>query len=413
MQPITSRSFAARAWLALLFMFTSIGTAPLPTQAADAPPLDALPFAGDDTFQVRPLDVRGGGNATLAIDRAYGPLADAAGHLAPRLIGGTVAAFSDLEVAPAADAPPAFAVAINGVPVAGEWLLVSAGVYRLAVPTDTLLFPAPGTADVPLLPRPNALALTGEDTSLRWLQLVVPGAPPVLYMAGADTNCGAPGVQPVAESFGDWARWLAADGVPFVAPDRDGHLGIVEQLRYLDDGYAQVVRTYGPNRPEVSPRVTLIGYSMGGLVARQWAATHPGLVVGLVTVATPNDGTAAVTSVLARLSAGCAAGVLRDLAPAAFAAFNRQYDLSAYWSPAAARVVSVAAVPAQGERTDGVVTEASALALSYAQPIVWTPAPGVRTSRPLHNLVMHAEQVYRDVRAAAQLAAPLRDSRTP
>lgn len=421
-----TRAFGMRALLALLFV-SLLPVAPSPpVRAADAP---ALPFAGDDTFQIGPLVIADGGTVTLRIDRAYGPLADAAGHLALRLIGGPVAANADLDVAlvAPADAPapaPRLIVAVNGVPMVGEWLpaVTTAsgdarrGVYRLAVPTAHLLFPAPGDATAPLTPRLNTLTFSGpssgERTALAGIRLTVPGAPPVLYMAGADTNCGTPGVQPVAESFGSWAGWLATDGVPFVAPDRDGHLSVAEQVRYLDLGYAQIVRTYGPDRPDVSPRVTLVGFSMGGLVARQWAAMHPGLAVNLVTVATPNNGTDAVSGLLARFTAGCAAGVLRDLAPAAFAAFNSRYDLGTYGAPANARVVSVAAVPVQGARTDGVVTEASALALPYATKIVWTPAPGTRTFGPLHALVMHAEPVYRDVRAVTQFALPLRDPRT-
>ena len=276
-----------------------------------------------------------------------------------------------------------------------------------------MLFPQPGDADPALTPRPNSLTLTGGAASLNWLRLVVPGAPPALLMAGADLSCGTPGPTDPVETWNDWGRWLTADGVPYRAPARDGRLTILEQLPALDTGYAALRRAYGPDRPGLSPRVTLVGYSMGGLVTRLWAFQHPGVVTQLIDLATPNAGTAEASNFFAVFLSRCASGALHDLAPLFVSAFNARVDLSHYWEPdpAAMHVTTIAGVPASGDRTDGVVDEASANALPYAAHFTWTPESQGR-SFSLHLAIPHAEKVYTDLRSWTRFAAPLPDTRT-
>ncbi len=375
-----------------------------------------LPFAGDDAFLAGAVAVADGTTTTVVIDRAYGELADEAGHLASSLPGATVSATADFDVAPTDGAMPGFDVTINGAAVSGPWGVVpgQVGVYRLTVPTADLRFPALGDETHALTPQANVVAFSGgagDAASLAWLRLTVTGTPPVLLVAGADLACTPSGPLPVDETFGDWARWLTADGIPFVAPDRDGHGTVAEQLPFLDNGYAAIRRMYGPDRPGLSPRVTLLGYSMGGLVAREWAAEHPGVVARFITVSTPNGGTDAARSSLAALAARCASGAIHDLTPEFVASFNARYDLAHYWDPAPAteHVVSLAAAPVIGNLSDGLVTKDSALALTYAQKLVWTPATRVFS---LHQAVMHAPQVYHDLRTWSQFDQPTRDTRT-
>lgn len=400
-------------WLTIAALVLAL-CASFPAAPATAAP---LPFAGDDTFQIGPLAVADGATATVIVDRAYGPIADDAGHLLPGLIGASVAANADLDVSTDDGAVPPFSIAVNGQPVVAQWYFAPGlvNVFRLSVPTAALLFPKPGNTDRALTPRANQLTFSGSSASLGWLRLTVPGASPALLMAGADLGCGPTGPQPVTDTWNDWQQWLAADSVPSVAPARDGHLSIADQLPSLDNGYAQVRRMYGPDRPGLAPRVTLVGYSMGGLVARQWAVTHPGVVTQFVSIATPNAGTDNAAGFFAVLVSRCSASALHDLTPEFVAGFNQHTSLVNYWAPDAAfsHVTAVAAVPAaaSGNPTDGLVPEESALALSYAYGIVWSPEPDARVLS-LHAAVTHARKVYTDVRAWTQFTQPVRDART-
>jgi pimeloyl-ACP methyl ester carboxylesterase len=364
---------------------------------------------------VGPVSVTDGTSITVAVDRAYGPLADDAGHLRTRLIGGSVAATSDLQVAPGDGQKPGFAVAVNQVAVPGEWQPVSGrdGVWHLAVPTTVLLFPKPGDANHALTPRANSVTLSGALGALNWLRFIVPGTPPALLMAGMDFSCDPPGITNPTDTWNDWGRWLTRDGVEYAAPDRDGHVGILDQIPALDNGYAMIRRVFGPDRPGITPRITLVGYSMGGLVARAWAVQHPGIITQFMTIATPNAGTDAATNFFAVFLTRCAAGALHDLAPDVVSAFNVKDDLSSYWSPdpATLHVTSVALVPATGERTDGIVPEESALALPYAIHFTWTQDPNTRTFS-LHAFAPHVEQIYTQLRDWTQFATPMRDIRT-
>jgi hypothetical protein len=404
------RSWCGRFCIALLLLLelgaTGVAT---PVGAAD------IPAAGDDTFQIGPVTITDGTPIAVAIDRAYGPLADDAGHLRPALIGGSVAATSDLQLAPRDGQKPAFAVAINQIPVPGDWQPVEgkAGAWHLPVPTAAILFPQPGDADRALTPRANRVVLSGASGTLDWLRLIVPGTPPALLMAGMDFSCNPPGITDPTDTWNDWGRWLNRDGIEYAAPARDGHLGIVDQLFALDTGYTAIRRQFGPDRPGLTPRITLVGYSMGGLVARAWAVQHPGVVTQFITIATPNAGTDAATNFFAVFLTRCAAGALHDLAPDVVSAFNVKSDLSHYWAPdpAMLHVTSVALVPASGERTDGVVPEESALALPYAVHFTWSPDPNTRTFS-LHALAPHVEQIYTQLRDWTQFAIPVRDTRT-
>ncbi len=112
----------ARAmWLALVLIVVLVctsfanGATPMRVTAA------ALPFAGDDAFLAGPVAVADGASTVVMIDRAYGPLADDAGHLAPSLMGATVSATADFDVALTDGAMPDFDVTINGVAVPGPW----------------------------------------------------------------------------------------------------------------------------------------------------------------------------------------------------------------------------------------------------------------------------------------------------
>jgi pimeloyl-ACP methyl ester carboxylesterase len=399
-------------WLiALVFVLQAgiFGLVTSPVAATD------LPFAGDDTFQIGPLTVSDPTAVVVVVDRAYGPLADDVGHLSTDLIGKSVSSDTTLEVATADGTAPTCAVAINGVAVQGVWQPVGTdGVYRLTLPTAQVLFPQPGDADHALTPRPNSLVLSGGSASLNWLRLIVPGAPPALLMAGADLSCGTPGPTDTLDTWDDWGRWLTADGVPYNAPARDGRVTIAEQLPSLDTGYATLRHDYGPDRPGLSPRVALVGYSMGGLVTRLWAFQHPGVVTQLLDLATPNDGTEDATNFFAVFLSRCAGGALHDLAPAFVADFNARVDLSHYWDPdpATQHVTSIAGVPATGERTDGVVDEASADALPYATNLTWTPDESGGRSDVLHIAIPHAEKVYTELRDATRFTAPLPDART-
>jgi pimeloyl-ACP methyl ester carboxylesterase len=411
MRVINRAARYGRWFIALVFVMQASVFGPI------APPVSAadLPFAGDDTFQIGPVAVSDPTTVSVVVDRAYGPLADDAGHLAATLIGTSVSPDTGLEVATADGTAPAFAVAINGVAVGGAWQSTGAsGVYRLTLPTARVLFPQPGDADHALTPRPNSLTLTGGSASLNWLRLVVPGAPPALLMAGADLSCGTPGPTDTLETWADWGRWLTADGVPYNAPARDGRVTVAEQLPALDTGYAALRHAYGPDRPGLSPRVTLVGYSMGGLVTRLWAFQHPGIVIQLINLATPDAGTEEATNFFAVFFSRCAGGALHDLAPLFVSAFNARVDLSHYWDPdpATVHVTSIAGVPATGERTDGVVDEASADALSYAAHLTWTPDDDSGRSVTLHLAIPHAEAVYDDLRAWTHFTAPLPDART-
>ncbi|MCA1666771.1 MAG: GPI inositol-deacylase, partial [Thermomicrobia bacterium] len=226
-------------------------------------------------------------------------------------------------------------------------------------------------------------------------------------------SCGSPGPTDPTDTWNDWSRWLMADGIPSRAPARDGRLTVVEQLPALDNGYASLRRAYGPDRPGLSPRVTLVGYSMGGLVARLWAFQHPGVVTQLVEIASPDAGTDAATNFFAILLAPCASGALHDLTPFVVSAFNRRVDLSHYWDPdpAATHITTIAAVPPAGDQTDGVVTEASADALPYATHLTWTPNAAEREFS-LHAALPHAVEVYTELRDASHFASPLLDART-
>lgn len=399
-------------WLVALVFVLQIAApvaARVPERVAD------IPLAGDDTFQVGPTTVSDPTAVSVPVDRAYGPLADDAGHLRADLIGTSVATDTALEVAPTDGAQPAFSVAINGVAVQGSWQLAGpvSRVYRLTFPTARVLFPPPGDGQSALTPRANTLTLTGASVSLDWLRLVVPGTPPALLMAGADLSCGNPGPTDPTDTWNDWGRWLTADGIPSRAPARDGRLTIAEQLPALDDGYTFLRRAYGPDRPGLSPRVTLVGYSMGGLVARLWAYQHPGVVAHLVEIASPDAGTDAATNFFAIFLSPCASGALHDLSPIFVSAFNSRVDLSHYWDPdpAATHITTIAAVPPTGEHTDGVVPEASADALPYATHLTWTPDAAGR-SLSLHTAIPHAATVYTDLRDAAHFAGPLPDART-
>ncbi len=378
---------------------------PLPVGAA------AIPYAGDDAFQT--VGISGVG-ATIIVDRAYGTLVDDAGHLTLGIIGTSVAPVAELAVAPDDGLLPKTGVSVNGVSVSSPWSYVpgESGVYRVSVPATALLFPRPGDANRALTPRPNAVGC-GAEVALRWVRLTVPGAPPALLMAGADLGCGPTGPQDVTATWGEWQQWLAQDNVLSVAPPRDGHLSIAAQLPALDGGYAQIRRMYGPDRPDVSPRVTLMGYSMGGLVARQWAVQHPGVVTQFVSLAVPNAGADAALNFFTALVSRCAGDALRDLAPDAVAAFNGRADLAHYWGaePAFMHLTQVAAVPLSGTLTDGLVTKESALALPFAYTVIWSPDPN---SRPpsLHGAVPHTRQIYTGVRAWAQFASPVRDGRS-
>lgn len=397
-------------WLvALIFVVrgTVIGPVASPVAAAD------LPFAGDDTFQVGSVAVADPTTLSVSVDRAYGPLADDAGHLRADLIGKSVAPEIALEVS-GTDGAPGFAVAINDFAVRGVWQPIGGnGAYRLTLPTAQVLFPQPGDGARALVPRANSLTLTGGSASLNWLRLIVPGAPPALLMAGADFSCNPPGITEPTETWNDWGAWLTADGVPYSAPARDGHVTILEQLPSLDNGYAFLRRAYGPDRPGLSPRVALVGYSMGGLVARLWAYQHPGVVTQLIDLATPNAGTEAATNFFTVFFSRCASGALHDLTPLFISAFNATVDLTHYWDPdsPAMHMTTVAGVPAVGERTDGLVDEASANALPYAAHFIWTPESGGRSSS-LHLAIPHAEKVYTDLRAWTRFASPLPDART-
>lgn len=407
----SSRGARYGRWLvALIFVaqMSLFGAVAPPAAAAD------LPFAGDDTFQIGPVTADDATTVSVIVDRAYGPLADDAGHLRADLIGKSVVPDTLLEVSTTDGGPPAFGVAINGFAVRDAWQPAGAdGVYRLTVPTAQVLFPQPGDADRALTPRPNSLDLTGGSARLHWLRLVVPGAPPALLMAGADFSCGTPGPSDPVETWNDWGRWLAADGVPYSAPARDGRLTILDQLPSLDGGYAFLRRAYGPDRPGLSPRVTLVGYSMGGLVARLWTFQHPGVVTQLIDLATPNAGTEVASNFFTLFLSRCASGALHDLTPLFVAVFNARVDLSHYWDPepAAMHVTTIAGVPAAGERTDGLVDEASANALPYAAHLTWTPDDGGR-SFSLHLAITHAETVYTDLRAWTRFTSPLPDART-
>jgi pimeloyl-ACP methyl ester carboxylesterase len=397
-------------WLvALVFVVQAAAFGAVGSSTAAA----GLPFAGDDTFQIGPVTVADPTTVSVSIDRAYGPLADDTGHLRADLIGKSVASEAALEVS-GADGPPEFSVAINGFAVQDAWQPTGAnGVYRLALPTAQVLFPQPGDADHALIPRANSLTFTGGAASLNWLRLIVPGAPPALLMAGADFSCNPPGITEPTDTWNDWGAWLTADGVPYSAPARDGHVTILEQLPSLDNGYAFLRRAYGPDRPGLSPRVSLVGYSMGGLVTRLWAFQHPGVVTQLMDIATPNAGTDAATNFFTVFLSRCASGALHDLTPLFVSAFNATADLSHYWDPDSPvmHVTTIAGVPATGERTDGLVDEASANALPYAAHFTWTPE-GTGRSMSLHLAIPHAEKVYTDLRAWTRFTSPLPDQRT-
>ncbi len=395
--------------LALLMQMTGSVAARMLEAATDPP------FAGDDTFPVGPTAVSDPTDVSVLVDRAYGPLADNAGHLRADLIGTSVATDTAVEVAPTDGAQPAFSVAINGVAAPGAWQPAGSArrAYRLIVPTAQVLFPQPGDADNALVPRANTLTLTGASASLDWVRLIVPGTPPALLMAGADLSCGPPGPTDPTDTWNDWGRWLTADGIPYRAPARDGRLTVAEQLPALDTGYSFLRHAYGPDRPGLSPRVTLVGYSMGGLVARLWAFQHPGIVTQLVEIASPDAGTDAATNFFAAFLSRCASGALHDLSPFFVADFNTRVDLSHYWDPdrAASHITTVAAVPPTGDHTDGVVAEMSADALPYATHLTWTPDISGR-SFSLHAAIPHAEKVYTDLRDTSRFASPLPDGRT-
>jgi hypothetical protein len=404
-------SLPVRALLSVLFLM-QLGLAAAPAASVAAA---GLPQAGDDTFQIGPETVADGTPVGLTVDRAYGPLADDAGHLTPSLIGSSVVAMSDLQVAPSDGQQPVGTVAVNGVSVPGGWQAVSgvASVYRLAVPTTALLFPQQGDANHALMPRANSILFSGGSLSLNWLRLIVPGTPPALLMAGMDFSCNPPGITNPTDTWNDWGRWLTQDGVPYSAPARDGHLGILDQVVSIDSGYTAIRHIYGPDRPGLTPRITLVGYSMGGLVARAWAVEHPGIVTQFITIATPNAGTDAATNFFAAFLSRCALGALHDLAPDVVSAFNVKSDLSQYWAPdpPMLHVTSMAVVPPTGERTDGVVPEESALALPYAVHFTRMPEPG-SNSFSLHALAPHVEQIYMQLRDWTQFTTPMRDTRT-
>ncbi len=71
--------------LALLMQMTGSVAARMLETATDPP------FAGDDTFPVGPTAVSDPTDVSVLVDRAYGPLADNAGHLRADLIGTSVA----------------------------------------------------------------------------------------------------------------------------------------------------------------------------------------------------------------------------------------------------------------------------------------------------------------------------------
>jgi polyhydroxyalkanoate synthase len=72
--------------------------------------------------------------------------------------------------------------------------------------------------------------------------------------------------------------------VDFGVPDsRDRHLRFEDHLRVIDLAMNKLLAQTG------AKRATLLGYCLGGIFATVYAATHPGNVHNLVTLATPVD----------------------------------------------------------------------------------------------------------------------------
>jgi len=234
------------------------------------------------------------------------------------------------EVSPASDLPA-------GLPVAGE---------------GPALYPELGACPIP--PRYPDAAHLAQIAARSLAEHPVPGLPEPLYLRQPDAR--EPG-QPKRKELQRPGRRQRILGRPAsVLVDRGD-----KRLCQADnpDGSGDRGAQDGPDRPGLTPRVTLVGYSMGGLVVRLWAFRHPGVVMHLVELASPDAGTDAATNFFAIFLSRCASGALHDLTPFFVSDFNNRVDLSHYWDPdpASTHITTVAAVPPTGEHPDGSVPE--------------------------------------------------------
>ncbi len=298
---------------------------PTPPPAGEEPPetVPGLPVRLDDEFYG--LDPDPGYKSyahnpitiTVPITRYYGPVDDE-GRLLDEAIGRSVAAQAELtvmafdvdnpvddasarsSVAPAtsgegsrADAPEVDRVFVNGQLVGqltgadGAWRPVTFPVEVTALRFPKLSQGGPEVTAANVITITVDEAETGRAVQVAWARLKVPGVRPMVLMAGFDSNPLHNGPTATHTTWRKWVdQFLPDDGLDGFAvnPPRDGHASIADGAWYLDPAAQEQRRRFGVDRVDV------VGYSMGGLWAREYAWQRPEVVNGVVMIGTPNGG---------------------------------------------------------------------------------------------------------------------------
>jgi len=285
---------------------------PTPPPQGEEPPetIPSLPSRLDDEFYGQDPDPGYKTRAhnpitiTLPITRYYGPVDDE-GHLLPGALGRSAAAQAELTVmafdvdcpadsnchlTPGAEIDRLF---LNGQFI-GQ-LTGEDGAWRpVSFPVDVtgLRFPKPGQ-NGPEVTAANVVTLTvdeagaGRAVQVAWARLKVPGARPMVLMAGFDSNPLHSGPNPTDTTWGNWVKaFLPGDGLDGfgVNPARDGHASIADGAWYIAPAAQAQLQRFGVEKVDV------VGYSMGGLWAREYAWQRPEMVNRVVMIGTPNGG---------------------------------------------------------------------------------------------------------------------------
>lgn len=123
-----------------------------------------------------------------------------------------------------------------------------------------------------------------------------------------------------------------------------GDTSVASQSAFLEQTVARLQASHG-----LDPRFSIVAHSMGGLVARHFVDTRPGVVTGLVTLGTPHHGSPLADDFAwAGLFMG-ATDAIADLAPERCAAFNRSHPAAAASFAPGGRLFTI---EGDGDRTD-------------------------------------------------------------
>jgi pimeloyl-ACP methyl ester carboxylesterase len=152
----------------------------------------------------------------------------------------------------------------------------------------------PGEPAGTVQPKRNTLSVTlnGEwQLRIHWMTIEIDCADPVLLVHGWNST----GMDTWKD---DWGLFMSDDlGLPY---DRQANLGkaktLVSNLRDIAGEVGAMQAAYGVKR------ITMVGHSKGGIVARAYGASHPENVGHVATIATPHRGTPALDVVFPQLA---------------------------------------------------------------------------------------------------------------